>query len=93
MSDNVIRVDKPTPCFVPENRDIFEQIIDITVDRQDGKQDSKRLRAAVNVAHQICMGCPEREQCLTVHGRDYRLGMVAGATDAQREEFFEGKTA
>lgn len=89
---DIISVTTPTPCSLPENRDIFDTVIDITV-QNPTNPGSKRRLPWIKAARDICGGCPERNQCLDVHGRDYSLGVVAGATDAQRQEFFEGKTA
>lgn len=92
MNRDIIRVTTPTPCSLPENRDIFDTLIDLTVGGKD-IPGSARRRPWLEAARRVCGGCPERNQCLDVHGRDYTLGVIAGATDAQRQEFFEGKTA
>ena len=88
--NRVLRVDTPTPCHAPENRDIFEAIIDMTVTRSKKPGKRTRLKKAVEAAQEICGGCPERVQCLEVHGPDTTLGVIAGATDKQRAKVFGG---
>ena len=92
MKQQTIRVTEPTPCFLPENRDIFDEVIQMTVGA-DARPDSKRRRPWIEQARRICGTCPEREQCLSVHGSDYELGVIAGATDDQRRRAFEGGAA
>lgn len=88
MKPQVIRVDQPTPCFHEVNRDVFEQIIDISVS-PGGSGAKKKLRVLEGIAKGICAGCPERQQCFSVHGQDDRkLGVVAGATDRERADIF-----
>ena len=90
MRSRVLRVDTPTPCHAPENRDIFEAIIDMTVMPSKKSETRPRLRRAVEAARGICGGCPELVQCLEVHGPDTTLGVIAGATDKQRAKVFGG---
>lgn len=88
MRSRVLRVDTPTPCHAPENRDIFEAIIDMTVASSKKPEKRTRLKKAVEAAQGICGNCPERKQCLDVHGPDTKLGVIAGATDKQRAKVF-----
>lgn len=91
MKQHVISVLEPTPCSLPENVDIFDELINLTVNGRSDAPNSGRRRPYIEAARRVCGGCPEVEQCLSVHGRDYALGVVAGSTDAQREAFFEGR--
>lgn len=84
----VLHVAQPTPCFEPENRDIFEEIIDLTHGPERDMGNRRRHRRLIDAAREVCGGCPEREQCLEVHGPDLGLGVVAGATDKQRAALF-----
>ena len=87
-TSRVLRVTQPTPCSLPENLDIFDEIINLTVNARSYAPDSGRRRPYIQAARRVCGGCPEITQCLQVHGRDYGLGVVAGATDDQRAAFF-----
>lgn len=87
---HVIEVTTPTPCFLPENRDIFDEVINLTVNARSNSPDSGRRRPWIQAARNVCGNCPERHQCLQVHGHDYDLGVIAGATDQQRAQHFEG---
>lgn len=83
MKQLVMCVDEPTPCHLPENLDVFDMVIDLThLPHQDGS--SARSRKYVKQAVKLCGGCPERQQCYTVHGDDLKLGVIAGLTDAER---------
>lgn len=85
MKSSVIRVDTPTPCFAPENRDIFEGIITRTqTPWRKQYREGKSLRNLIAAAGRVCDECPERRQCFDVHGQDYQLGVIAGKTDEQR---------
>lgn len=87
MRPSIIRVDQPTPCFLPENRDIFERIIDRTqTPWRKTHGDGPRLTKLIEATAPICGRCPERKQCLYIHGDDYLLGVIAGLTDAQRKK-------
>jgi len=89
---DVIRVDQPTPCTIDINREVFEQIIDITV-CPGGSKSAEKLVSLQRAAKRICGGCPAVAQCFAVHGDDFRLGVVAGATDQERADFFGEATA
>lgn len=89
---HVLEVTEPTPCSEPANRYAFEQVIEVS-SRPNGHTDTKMSRRLIRFAKDICGGCPAREQCLAVHGRDYGLGVVAGATDAERQAFFGEESA
>lgn len=85
-------------CKRPEHREAFDAVIDVRF--SDHKPDSKRTRGAIAQAKAVCKGhkpsglaaCPMIAQCMTVHGRDYELGVIAGETDGERAIRF-GATA
>ena len=88
MREHTIRVDNPTPCFLPENRDIFDEVIDLSFGKHSVPNPPRRRRLAIKAAKEICLDCPEREQCLTVHGPDLALGVVAGPSDVERGRLY-----
>lgn len=94
MTDcRIIEVTSPTPCADPINRVAFERVIDLTCAPKVKATDSAVVRNAIAVAAGICGGCPERVQCLTVHGQDADLGVVGGLGPAQRGALFREKSA
>lgn len=88
-----IHVTTPTPCADPTNRHAFDRVIDLTAAPKPKGIDSHVVRNAVNAAAAICGGCPERVQCLTVHGDDPDLGVIGGIGPNGRHALFSKATA
>jgi hypothetical protein len=91
VRDRLMPADAANPCATPEARWIFDMVIDYR--ERNHLPDSKKERAATRAAKAVCGGCPVREACLVVHGPDTSLGVVGGATDAERKALFGGDDA
>jgi hypothetical protein len=86
VRDRLMPADSPNLCAAPENRDWFDEVIDARF--ANHKPESTRLSAAIREAKSICGRCTVRNECLVVHGPDFELGVVAGATDQERRNLF-----
>lgn len=91
VRDRPMPADAPIACSRPENLPLFDLMFDVRwaepAKSEKGEEHRRRVYRATKA---ICKGCPVRETCLTVHGPDLELGVVGGATDAERAKLFGG---
>ena len=76
--DRMMPADSGAACKTYTGRIIFDAVI-------DHAPGTKWRRNAEREARVICAGCPVQTACLTVHGHDLELGVVAGLTDRERK--------
>lgn len=87
---NLMPADAENLCARPENREVFDDVIERAANLARGGTEgrTRSYQFVLSAAKRICGGCPVRDACLQVHGRDYELGVVAGFTDQERADFY-----